>query len=89
MAEVKWIKLTTNMFDNSKIKYIRTLPEGNNIVLIWVMLLTKAGQCNSGGYIFITENIPYTKEALASEFGFDVNIITLALEMLARLDMIC
>lgn len=88
MAEVKWIKLTTNMFDNSKIKYIRTLPEGNNIVLIWVMLLTKAGQCNSNGYIFITENIPYTKEALASEFGFDINVITLALEMLARLDMI-
>ena len=88
MAEVKWIKLNTEMFDNAKIKFIRTLPEGNNIVLIWVMLLTKAGKCNSHGYIFLTKNIPYTPEMLAAEFDFDVNIIKLALETLSRLEMI-
>ena len=57
MAEVKWIKLNTAMFDNSKIKYIRTLPEGNNMVLIWVMLLSKAGKCNANGFIFELSNI--------------------------------
>ena len=88
MAEVKWIKLMTDMFDNSKIKYIRTLPEGNNIVLIWVMLLTKAGKCNSNGYIFLTENIPYTPNMLASEFGFEINTIHLALGTLSKLNMI-
>ena len=35
MAEVKWIKITTDMFDNRKIKHLRKLPDGNNIVLIW------------------------------------------------------
>ena len=54
MAEVKWIKLTTDMFDNRKIRHLRKLPEGNNIVLIWVMLLTMAGKCNAGGMIFLT-----------------------------------
>lgn len=88
MAEVKWIKLMTDMFDNSKIKYIRTLPEGNNIVLIWVMLLTKAGKCNSNGYIFLTENIPYTPDMLASEFGFEINTVKLALGILDKLNMI-
>lgn len=86
--EVKWIKLNTNMFDNSKVKYIRTLPEGNNIVLIWVMLLAKAGKCNANGYIFLTENIPYTPDMLAAEFGFEVNIINLALISLSKLNMI-
>ena len=88
MAEVKWVKLTTDMFDNRKIKHLRRLPEGNNIVLIWVMLLTMAGRCNSGGMIFLTENIPYTPKMLADELDFEENTVSLALKALENLDMI-
>ena len=88
MAEVKWIKLTTDMFDNRKIKHLRKLPEGNSIVLIWVMLLTMAGRCNAGGMIFLTENIPYTPKMLADELGFEENTVKLALEALERFNMI-
>lgn len=88
MAEVKWVKLTTDMFDNRKIKHLRRLPEGNNIVLIWVMLLTMAGRCNAGGMIFLTENIPYTAKMLADELDFEENTVLLALQVLEQLDMI-
>ncbi len=88
MAEVKWVKLTTDMFDNRKVKHLRRLPEGNNIVLIWVMLLTMAGRCNSGGMIFLTENIPYTPKMLADELDFEENTVILALQVLEQLDMI-
>ena len=88
MAEVKWVKLTTDMFDNRKIKHLRRLPEGNNIVLIWVMLLTMAGRCNAGGMIFLTENIPYTAKMLADELDFEENTVILALQVLEQLDMI-
>lgn len=88
MAEVKWVKLTTDMFDNRKIRHLRRLPEGNNIVLIWVMLLTMAGRCNSGGMIFLTENIPYTPKMLADELGFEESTVLLALHSLEQLDMI-
>ena len=88
MADVKWIKLTTDMFDNQKIRHLRRLPEGNNIVLIWIMLLTMAGRCNAGGMIFLTENIPYTTKMLADELGFEENIVKLAIQALERLDMI-
>ena len=88
MAEVKWVKLTTDMFDNRKIKHLRKLPEGNNIVLIWVMLLTMAGRCNAGGMIFLTENIPYTPKMLADELDFEENTVILALKTLEQLDMI-
>ena len=88
MAEVKWVKLTTDMFDNRKIKHLRRLPDGNNIVLIWVMLLTMAGRCNSGGMIFLTENIPYTPKMLADELDFEENTVILALQALENLDMI-
>lgn len=88
MAEVKWIKITTDMFDNRKLKHLRRLPDGNNIVLIWVMLLTMAGRCNSGGMIFLTENIPYTPKMLADELDFEENTVQLALKALEELNMI-
>lgn len=88
MCEVKWIKITTNMFDNRKIKHIRKLPEGNNMVLIWIMLLTMAGRCNSGGSIFLTENIPYTPKMLADELGFEESVICMALKVFEELGMV-
>lgn len=88
MAEVKWIKLTTDMFDNRKIKHLRRLPEGNSIVLIWVMLLTMAGRCNASGMIFLTENIPYTPKMLADELDFEENTVVLALRALEDLNMV-
>lgn len=88
MADVKWIKITTDMFDNRKIKHLRRLPEGDSIVLIWVMLLTMAGRCNSSGMIFLTENIPYTPKMLADELDFEENTVILALNALEQLNMI-
>ena len=88
MADVKWIKITTDMFDNRKVKHLRRLPDGNNIVLIWVMLLTMAGRCNSNGMVFLTENIPYTPKMLADELDFEENTVILALQALENLNMI-
>ena len=89
MADVKWIKITTDMFDNRKIRHLRRLPEGNSIVLLWVMLLTMAGRCNAGGMIFLTENIPYTPKMLADELDFEENTVMLGLKCLEELNMVC
>lgn len=88
MGDLQWIKLNLAMFSNRKIRYIRHLPEGNNIVLIWIMLLVLAGKCNSGGMIFLTENVPYTTETLSDELGFETATVTLALRVLEELGMI-
>lgn len=88
MLEVKWIKLSVDMFDNKKIRYLRRLPDGNNIVLIWIMLLTLAGRSNAGGYIMLTEDIPYTLSMLADELEVKENTVKLALAQLSMLKMI-
>lgn len=88
MSDVKWIKITTDMFDNRKIRAIRKLPEGNNIILIWVMLLSLAGRCNASGMIFLTENIPYTNKMLADELDFEESVICIALDVLEKFGMI-
>lgn len=88
MAGLTWVKLNIDMFDNRKIKYLRTLPDGDKIVLIWVMLLTIAGRCNAGGRIFLTEDVPYTPNMLADELGFDVSTVNLAADKMKKLDMV-
>lgn len=88
MSDVNWIKITTDMFDNRKIKFMRKMPEGDSIVLIWVMLLTMAGRCNAGGLIFLTENVPYTTKMLADELDFEENTVILALKTLEELNMV-
>lgn len=88
MDSIDWIKLATSIFDNNKIKYIRTLPDGNNIVLFWIMLLVKAGQCNANGYVLVTENIAYSEELLAEEFKFSVTLVKASLKLFEQLQMI-
>lgn len=88
MAEVKWIKLYTDMNRNKKIKRIRKLPEGNNIVLIWCLLLLQAGESNKQGALFLTDAMPFTVEDLAIELDFDVDVIRLALAALEKYQMI-
>lgn len=88
MAEVQWIKIYIDMFDKRKIKKLRRLPAGNELLLIWIMLLATAGKCNAGGMIYITENVPFTEEDLADELDFEVGTIRLALRAFEELDMI-
>lgn len=88
MGEVKWIKITTNMFEDEKIDFIQSLPEADAITVIWVRLLTMAGKCNSNGYIFLSQSIPYDESMLAHKFRKPTNIIRLALQTLSKLGMI-
>lgn len=88
MAGVKWIRICTDMINNKKIKRIRTMPEGNNIILIWVFLIAQAGESNRGGGLFLTDTIPFTHEDLAVEFGFEIPVIQLALMTLEKFSMI-
>ena len=88
MGEFQWIKIYIDMFDKRKIKKLRRLPAGNELLLIWIMLLATAGKCNAGGMIYITESVPFTEDDLADELDFDVNTIRLALKAFQELDMI-
>lgn len=39
MADVKWIKIATDIFDNRKIKQIEAMPKGEAIIVIWIKLI--------------------------------------------------
>ncbi|MED1602634.1 phage replisome organizer N-terminal domain-containing protein [Alkalihalophilus marmarensis] len=88
MADVKWIKLSTQMFDDEKIRLIEQMPEADTILIIWVKLLAQAGKTNASGYIYLSEKIPYTEEMLATIFNRSLPIVRLALSTFQQFGMI-
>lgn len=88
MADIKWIKITTTMFDDEKIKLIESMPDCDSILIIWIKLLAQAGKCNATGYLILTQNIPYTDEMLASIFNRPLNTVRMALSIFKDFGMI-
>lgn len=88
MAEIKWIKLNVDMFDDEKIKIIQSMPEGDALLVIWIKLITLAGKTNDNGYIYIADNIPYTEEMLSVIMNKPLLTIRLAIETFTNLQMI-
>ena len=88
MAEIKWIKITTDMFNDEKIKIIESMPDADSILVIWIKLLTLAGRCNDGGDVTLSPNMPFTAEMLSTIFHRPLNTIRLALEILVKYEMI-
>lgn len=88
MADIKWIKVSVSLPDNRKIKRIRKMPDGNNIILFWVFLLARAGESNQQGGIFFTDEVPYTEDDLAADFDFSIEFVQFALLTLEKYRMI-
>lgn len=88
MANIKWIKICTDIFDDEKILLIENLPEGDTIIVCWLKLLCLAGKQNNCGVFLINERIPYTEEMLATIFRRPLNTVKLALQTFANFGMI-
>lgn len=88
MAEVKWIKLTTDIFDDEKILMIESLPSADTIIVIWFKLLAFAGKSNNNGVFMMNNRVPYTEEMLAAIFRRDINVVKLALNTFEQFGMI-
>lgn len=88
MADVKWIKITTDIFDDEKILLIEGLPSSDEIIVIWFKLLILAGKQNNNGVFLMNERIPYTDEMLATIFRRDINIVRLALKTFEQFGML-
>lgn len=88
MAEVKWIKIVTNLFDDEKIMLIESLPEGDKILVIWFKLLILAGKQNNSGVFIFANSMPYTDEMFATIFRRTVQTVRLALETFKMFGMI-
>jgi predicted phage replisome organizer len=88
VADVKWIKITTDIFDDEKVLMIESMPSADSILVIWLKLLTFAGKQNNDGVFLMSNRIAYTDEMLASIFRRDLNLIRVALNTFQQFGMI-
>lgn len=88
MADVKWIKVTTDVFDDEKILLIESLPEADSIIVIWFKLLCLAGKQNNSGVFMMGNRIPYTDKMLATIFRRKEAVVQLALNTFEQFGMI-
>ncbi len=88
MSEIKWIKITTDIFDDEKICLIDALPDPDAILVIWFKILTLAGKHNSSGLLMMTDKVHYTDEMLATIFRRPLNTVRMALGVFEQFGMI-
>lgn len=88
MADINWIKLRVDMFDDEKIKIIQSMPEGDTILVIWIRIIALAGKCNAKGLVLIEDEFPYSDEMLATIFNKPLATVRLALGTFEKFRMI-
>lgn len=88
MADVKWIKIVTDVFDDEKMLLIESMPEADGIIVIWFKLLCMAGKQNNSGVFMLNDKIAYTDEMLATVFRRPLNTVRLALKTFETYGMI-
>ena len=88
MADVKWIKIATDIFDDEKVLLIESLPEKYAIITCWFKLLCLAGKQNNSGVFLMNDKIAYTDEMLATIFRMHINTVRLALQTFENFGMI-
>lgn len=88
MSEIKWIKITTDIFDDEKIRLIDALPDHDAILVIWFKILALAGKHNRNGLLMMSDKVHYTDEMLATIFQRPLNSVRMALGIFEQFGMI-
>ena len=88
MADVKWIKIVTGIFDDEKILLIESLPEADSIIVIWFKLLCLAGKQNNSGVFVMSNGLPYTEQMLATIFRRKEAAVKMALSTFEQFGMV-
>ena len=77
-----WLKLQVGFFQELIIKQLRTLPEGDSIVLLYLKLLLKA--INTEGIIYYQNILPSLDEEIALDTGEKPALVKLTISALCQ-----
>ena len=83
-----WFKFYNNFFDNEKIKQIKRRKDGDRLIVIFIHCLAIAANCESGGYLKISENKFFTIETLAHHMSRNQESVRIALGIFQEYSMI-
>lgn len=83
-----WFKFYNNFFDNEKIKQIKRRKDGDRLIVIFIYCLAIAANCESEGYLKISENKFFTLETLAHHMSRNQESIRVAFDIFKEYSMI-
>jgi len=85
---ISWIKLDINILDDAKIKIIRSHPNGDSVVLLWIGLLCLAMKSSRPGTIEIADGLPYTLDDLANQFNLEKKTVEMGIALFQKYRMV-
>lgn len=81
-----WLKLKENFFDEKQIKYLRSLPDGDKLVITYLKMQLKS--LRTEGFIKYDKIMPSNLEELSMILDEDINIIKLTINALIQVKAI-
>ena len=77
-----WLKLKEDFFDDKIIKYLRKLPDGNGLIVIYLKMQLKS--LKTEGFLKYDKLLPTCEEELALVLDEDPNLIRFAITALEK-----
>jgi len=81
-----WLKLKEGFFDDKNIKYLRKLPDGDKLVIIYLRM--QLYSLKTEGIINYSCILPSCEEELALALNEDIETVTSALNALVKLKLV-
>ncbi len=81
-----WLKLKENFFDDKQIKFLRSLPDGDKVVITYLKMQLKS--LKTDGILKYDKLLPTCEEELALMLDEDINIVKLTIQALLQLNAI-
>lgn len=81
-----WLKLHEEFFNQTVMKYIRKLPDGDTITIIYLKLLLKS--LKTEGYIYFQGFFPTIEEEIALDLGEELVAVQFSLAALEKVQLL-
>ncbi len=81
-----WLKLKEGFFDELNIKYLKNLPDGDRLVIVYLKMQLKS--LKTEGIIKFSELLPTCEDELALALDESIDIVTNAINVLIKLKLI-
>ncbi len=88
MGSMKWIKFSTEFYEDDTIRIIANMENGGEIIHFWIKLMCLAGRKNNGGIFMLTDSKPHTADTLSAVLNIDKQIANKGIETFIELGML-
>ncbi len=81
-----WLKLKEDFFDDKIVKYLRKLPDGNALIVIYLKMQLKS--LKTEGFLKYDKLLPTCEDELALVLDEDVNLVRFAITALEKVGVV-